>query len=313
MSAPPTVTERPPAPADRSYRRGMAVSGAAFAMLFLLGGGAVLTSLWLSQDVSTTHASPTFDGVKELRLSVNSATLTVNADAGTSNTTVDSRLRWSPRTVSQPTVSTHLDAGVLTVAAPGCRGGFGFHTCDVGLTLAVPKDVPVTIDTDSGSTTVTGPTGALRVKGDSGSLSVRDSTAPLTAEVDSGSVMIDRAAASARVKVDSGSLTVTSLAGDLTAELHSGSLNATDLTSKTVTVNADSGDTNLEFGAAPTSVKTVSDSGDTRIELPGDSGPYAVSAHVDSGSRSVDVPTDGSAARHIDTSNDSGDVTIDYR
>jgi hypothetical protein len=313
MSAPPTVTGRPPAPADRSYRRGMAVSGAAFAMLFVLGGGAVLTSLWLSQEVSTSSAHPGFDGVTSLRLDVNSATVTVDADAATTRTSVGSEVRWSPRTIDKPSVTTHLSGGVLTVASPGCRGGFGFHTCDVKLTLAVPKGVPVTVDSDSGSTTVTGPTGALQVKADSGGLTVRDATAPITANLNSGCVVIDNASSSARVKTDSGDVTITKLGGDLTADLNSGGLTATELSGKNVRVNSDSGDNVLQFAAAPTSVTTTTNSGSTHILVPAGSGPYAVTANVDSGGKNIGVPTDPSAPRRIETSNDSGDVTIGYR
>lgn len=313
MSAPPTVTGRPPAPADRSYRRGMAVSGAAFAMLFVLGGGAVLTSLWLSQDISTASAHPGFDGVTSLRLDVNSASVTVNADAATTRTSVGSEVRWSPRTIGRPSVTTHLSGGVLTVDSPGCNGGFGFHTCDVKLTLAVPKGVPVTVDSDSGSTSVTGPTGALQVKADSGGLVVRDAVAPITANLNSGSVVIENASSSARVKTDSGSVTVTKLGGDLTADLNSGTLNATGLSGRNARVNSDSGDNLLRFAAAPASVTTTTNSGSTHIEVPRGSGPYAVTASVDSGSRTIGVSTDPSAPRRIETSNDSGDVTISYR
>lgn len=311
MSA-PTVTRRQPAPGDRSYRRGMAVSGVAFAMIFVLGGGAVLSSLWLSQDVSTAQDSPGFDGVRQLRLTVDSATVKVTAGTAT-RTTVGDQLRWSPRTTGKPSVRSHLDGGTLTVDARGCGVSFGFNVCDVALNVAVPRGVPVNVQVDSGDTTVTGPTGALRVKGDSGGLTVRNATAPVDADLNSGDVVIDHSTSSAQLHTDSGGVTVSGLAGDLTADVNSGSVSATGLTGQHVKLSADSGEQLLDFDAAPASVVTKDDSGSTTIRLPHDAGAYAVSAHTDSGANTIGVRQDPSATRRIQSSNDSGDITVSYK
>lgn len=315
MSAPPTLTGRPPAPEDRAYRRGLAVSGAAFAALILLAGGGVLISLWLSSTTQTAHASPTYDGVTALKISIDSGTLEINADrsAGT-RTTVTSQLRWSPRTIGKPTVGAHRDGGVLTVDAPGCPGGsFGFHTCDVTLTVAVPPGVPVTIAGDSSDTTVNGSTGALRAVNESGALTVRDATAAVTATVDSGDLTVDGAAGPLNLRTSSGDMRLSGVSGDLTARVDSGDFTGTDLSCPHATVASSSGGQLLEFAAAPAAVHTTADSGNTRILVPGGSGPYAVTANVDSGDRTVQVDNDQTASRTIDASTSSGDLVINYR
>jgi hypothetical protein len=314
MSAPPTLTGRPPAPEDRAYRRGLALSGAAFAALILLTGGGVLISLWLSSATETAHASPAYDGVTALKVSIGSGTLEINADrsAGT-RTTVASQLRWSPRTTGKPTVSAHRDGGVLTVDSPGCAGGFGFHTCQVALTIAVPPGLPVTVVGDSTDTTVTGSTGTLRATTESGGLTVRDATAAVTATVDSGDLTVDGAAGPLNLRTSSGDVRLSGASGDLTARVDSGDFTGTELSCPHATVASSSGGQLLEFAAAPSAVHTTADSGNTRILVPGGSGPYAVTANVDSGDRTVQVDNDQTASRTIDASTSSGDLVINYR
>ena len=76
-----------------------------------------------------------------------------------------------------------------------------------------------------------------------------------------------------------------------------------------VTAAAGDGDVRLEFGQAPDQARAGSDTGDVRIELPGQER-YRVEASTGTGDTKVSVPVSDSSSRIIQASTGTGDVTV---
>lgn len=165
--------------------------------------------------------------------------------------------------------------GTLTVKARGC-GSIGFRTCQSSAVLTVPPTAELSVHADSGNVTATGLTG------------------PVDLDIDSGNADIE------------------DLGGALSATVDSGNINGVRLSSPRIKVEVDSGNVDLEFAAAPGRVDIDGDSSDLTVRVPEGSGAYSVVAQTDSGRRTVEVPTDATSARHINLTNDSGNVTIGY-
>jgi hypothetical protein len=164
--------------------------------------------------------------------------------------------------------------GKLELNAGGC--GFLSFGCKTTYVLTVPKDVKLTVESSSGSVTVTGMSGGVTAKASSGDIEAHD------------------------------------LGGPVTLEASSGDIEADGLTATSVTSRTSSGSQQLDFTVAPQSVDAKGSSGDIAIQIPSGDESYKVDTKTSSGDESANVKIDPSSSRTIQAKTSSGDVTIEY-
>jgi hypothetical protein len=163
--------------------------------------------------------------------------------------------------------------GKLSIRDTGC--GFLSFGCDTHYVVTVPKTLKVTVDDSSGDLTVSG---------------LDDAT----------------------LKSNSGSIEARNMGGLLSMESSSGDLEARDLTATAVTGKTSSGNVELAFHSAPSSVDAKSSSGDVTVSLPKGDETYKVDADTSSGDENTDeVKTDPNSLRTIKAVTSSGDVTVE--
>jgi hypothetical protein len=248
---------------------------AAFAAAGSLLAGAVLVMTALQGRVDQAREfSNSFDRAAVVVVDVDAADVQIGVST-TSQSSVRTRLRWN--TPRRPPYLAEQLGDTLTVRTRGC----GFHMfgayCEAQVIIAVPADVELRLNTDSGRVRVSGIRGTVRLD------------------------------------VDSADLDLSGLGGPLSVRLDSGRLSARNLASSSVEIDVDSGDVDLQFDSAPVAVRTRTDSGQITIGVPPGTGPYGVRTSTDSGQTRVDVPTGVSAQHQIDAATDSGDITIRYQ
>ena len=174
----------------------------------------------------------------------------------------------------RPTVAVTMTGTGVAVTAH-C-GPFLVGECHVDLTVGVPAGLAVSASTDSGDITASN-LDALTLHANSGNLQVNGGSGLLHLSTDSGQI--------------------TGVA-----------MGASD-----VNASADSGDISLDFARAPADVTIQDDSGDVTVTVPSGGPAYAVSAHSDSGSTSIEVPTDPTSTHAISISVHSGSAVVDPR
>ncbi|MEU8223988.1 DUF4097 family beta strand repeat-containing protein [Kribbella sp. NPDC048915] len=170
----------------------------------------------------------------------------------------------------------NYDAGEnrLELDSGGC--GFLSFNCETKYILTVPRDLQLTVESTSGDLTVTGIEGGANLKTNSGDIVAHD------------------------------------LGGSVELESSSGDQEADGLTATSVTTHSSSGDTSLDFSAAPQKVDAEASSGDVDIRIPSGTESYKVDTDTSSGDESANVKIDPSATRTISAKTSSGDVSIEY-
>jgi DUF4097 and DUF4098 domain-containing protein YvlB len=209
-------------------------------------------------------------------------------DGGTISVAIDSGdLTVVPSTDSSIHVSGAVEYSLvkptITVATSGssvaikasCQLSW-FARCSVRITVAVPAAAVVTASSSSGNVSAS----------------------------DLGNVTLQS---------NSGDVHATALSGVISLQTDSGDITASALTSSDATAHDDSGDVTLDFAAIPQRVTVRDSSGDVNVLVPSGGQAYNVSAHADSGSTSIGVPTDPSSANIISVSVASGDVRVEPR
>lgn len=165
--------------------------------------------------------------VTAIEVSAPGASVTVRRDTARRVTVADSE-SWL---LTRPFVGSVRHGKTLTVSA-GCPQLNPFEDCGVGLTIDVPASTQVQADVGSGSLSVNGLSGPLRVSATTGSI---------TLTYDSGPVL---------------------------AQATAGSISARGLTSPRVTAAVGGGSLLLHFASAPQSLALAVGSGSGRIALP---------------------------------------------
>ncbi|PWK68067.1 putative adhesin [Streptomyces sp. CG 926] len=134
---------------------------------------------------------------------------------------------------------------------------------------------------------------------------------PATATVDlassSGDITVT-GVAGAEVEADSGEVTAERIGGPLKVRSSSGDITATGLTGPSAEIRSTSGNTELDFAKAPSSVLVEASSGDVTVKAP--QGPYRTKVSTDSGDRDITLPDDPSAPSHISVKTSSGDIRV---
>ncbi|MFE5805425.1 DUF4097 family beta strand repeat-containing protein [Streptomyces sp. NPDC056491] len=132
-------------------------------------------------------------------------------------------------------------------------------------------------------------------------------TATVELESTSGDISVAGVAA-AVVTADSGTVRAERIGGPLKVRTSSGDITATGLSAPSADVHSDSGDAQLEFTGAPSSVLAETTSGNVTLTVP--PAPYRVAVSTSSGDRDVTVPDDASAPSRLSAKTTSGDVRI---
>ncbi|GAB3140247.1 DUF4097 family beta strand repeat-containing protein [Amycolatopsis sp. NPDC004378] len=158
--------------------------------------------------------------------------------------------------------------------------------CSVDFEVVVPAGVPVTGRVDSGGLDIAG-VASVDVQADSGHARVEDVPGLVKLRMDSGGTDL-RNVGEVQLHSDSGGIRGTGVRGPVDVTSSSGGVDFSLVQANNVTIKADSGSID--------------------VRVPG--GPYRVVGDSDSGHRSVDVPTDGSAPNTLDLTTDSGSVTV---
>ena len=174
----------------------------------------------------------------------------------------------------RPSVDVTMTAAGVAVTADCAR--FLVDQCNIDLTVAVPPGMAVAASTESGDITAS-------------------NLDDLTLQADSGNLQVNGGSGLLHLSTDSGQITGVAM-------------DASD-----VNASADSGDISLDFARAPADVSVQDDSGDVTVTVPSGGPAYAVTAHSDSGSTSIEVPTDPTSAHDISISVDSGNAVVDPR
>jgi putative adhesin len=155
-------------------------------------------------------------------------------------------------------------------------GPISFGRCEPDYVITVPRDLRVRIETSSGDVEVENATGPVDVKSSSGDVIVNGAN------------------------------------GDVVVETTSGDVTAEGLRSSTARVKASSGDLELRFATAPTTVTAETSSGDVDVTVPDGTETYRVDTDTSSGDTETGIRTDPASTRTIRAETSSGDVTVEY-
>jgi DUF4097 and DUF4098 domain-containing protein YvlB len=256
------VQGRPAGTMSTERRYGIAIS------LALILGGAYWALTGLTEDTKTSQSGYQVVGT-DFTVESHSAELEVRS-GDVRQITVDRRFE---RNLFGSDPEEKYKDGKLEIRDTGC--GFLSFNCDTEYVITVPKDLKVTIESNSGDLKVIGLTDAT-------------------------------------LKSSSGSIEAHQMSGRLAMETSSGGLEATDLTAATVTGKSSSGSVDLTFTEAPSSVDVKSSSGDVTVLLPSGEEAYKLDTDTSSGDESANVKIDPSATRTIKAETSSGDVTVEY-
>jgi hypothetical protein len=213
--------------------------------------------------------------IRSVKLEGDSGSVKLRTGTGASTVRQEINYHWR----GKPGDAFHVDGDQLVLADCG-------NNCSADFEVVVPAGIPVTGKLDSGSLDIAG-------------------VSSVDVQSDSGHVKVENVSGAVNLRHDSGSIDLRDV-GAVTLHSDSGSIEGRNVRGP-VDVTSSSG--HIDFALAqPNDVKVRSDSGSVELTVPG--GPYRVQGNSDSGHRSFEVPTDGSAAHTIDVTTDSGSVTV---
>ena len=187
----------------------------------------------------------------------------------------DIAIEWQERTwmFGDATLTHHVTGSTLHVVGE-CGGLNVFGGCATDVVVRVPAGVDVVAQSDAGAVTVAGIDGTTEAQSSAGRVHIEDQSGDLVAHSDAGPVTVDGLMANRA--------TVTSAAGGVT----------------------------IDVAAPVTELVADSAAGTVQITVPDDGQAYAVEASTDTGSTTIDVPTDPSSNRTIRATSDAGSVTV---
>lgn len=228
---------------------------------------------WLAaQTVTTTWTSR--HAITAVEIDVTGGDLTVQPAVDGDGISLRQTLTW---TVNKPRITETWQGGTLLITEDCAAPSFiVVNPCGASMVLAVPATVSVQSTLDSGS---------LQVRGMSGGVNARARSGDIDLEGDSGT---------------------------LWARADSGEIHGAGLASQQATAQALSGDVDLAFMTAPTSVSASVASGNVIVTVPHGT-TYRVSGQTSSGDRNIEQSLeDDSSPRSITISSLSGDALLSY-
>ncbi|WP_329053760.1 DUF4097 domain-containing protein [Amycolatopsis sp. NBC_01488] len=245
-------------------------------------GGIVLIGVGLATAFGWGWGSD-FENTKTLSEAIHSVKLegdsgSVKIRTGTGPSTVHEKVSYHWRSKPGETFF-HVDGDQLVLT--GCG-----NNCSADFEVVVPAGVPVTGRMDSGGLDVAG-------------------VASVDVQSDSGHARVEDVPGLVKLRLESGGIDLSDV-GEVQVQADSGTIKASDVRGP-VDVTSSSGSVDFTLKQA-NNVKIKADSGSVDVEVPG--GPYRVVGDSDSGHRTVEVPTDGSAPNTLDLTTESGSVTV---
>jgi len=114
------------------------------------------------------------------------------------------------------------------------------------------------------------------------------------------------------VTTSNGAIHVVDVSASAALRTSNGAILAAGLAAPDVEASTSNGRVQLEFAAAPNSVRATSSNGAIVVILPDESPDYAVNTSTSNGSVSTEVRTDPAAPASIDVETSNGDITVKY-
>ena len=174
---------------------------------------------------------------------------------------------------NRPTLTATTEGGVTEVRG-GCRAAL-FSRCSVTVTVALPRDLPATVDGENGRITAVGLSGRLNLG------------------------------------TTNGAIETTGSVGRTELRSTNGAIRVTDATAKTVSAATTNGAISLQFADAPEDVTATSTNGGITVRVPDDGVTYRVTAQTTNGSVERDsVPSDSTSRRSITALTTNGGITV---
>lgn len=228
---------------------------------------------WLAAQTVTTMWTSRH-AITAVEIDVTGGDLTVQPAVDGDGISLRQTLTW---TVNKPRITETWQGSTLLITEDCAAPSFTVvNPCGASMVLAVPATVFVQSTLDSGS---------LHVRGMSGGVNARARSGDIDLEGDSGT---------------------------LWARADSGEIHGAGLASQQATAQALSGDVDLAFTSAPTSVSASVASGNVIVTVPHGT-TYRVSGQTSSGDRNVEQSLeDDSSPRSITISSLSGDALLSY-
>ena len=180
--------------------------------------------------------------------------------------------RWLSGTAARPGHSSWTLTGGTLRLSIDCSGLV--FSCGSRFEVAVPPGVAVTVNSGSGTDTVSGLPGPVTVNGNQGEVHVSGVSGPL------------------RVSTGSGSIT------------------ATAIRSPAVQMTTNQGSADVSFAAAPQSVTVRCSAGNATVRVPTAGHRYHVLVSSGTGNASSKVPDDRQAGGVVRVSSGNGDATV---
>jgi hypothetical protein len=178
--------------------------------------------------------------------------------------------------------------------AIGYRCPMPFGDCELDATLNTRAGLPVTASTAGGNVQVTGATGQVTLSTEGGDVAADHTSGPLTLHTSGGNIQA--------TAITSRSLSATTDGGDI---------NATGIASSTVTAITAGGNVEIDFASVPQKVTVETLGGDVTLVLPRGDTSYNVSTTTSGGSVS-DSLSRGSSKNSITATSSGGNITLRY-
>jgi DUF4097 and DUF4098 domain-containing protein YvlB len=293
-----------------------------------------LTSFNAAAASETLHREHSFDATNGMTVTVDVSFHTVEIVARPGDTvdvTVDLDISGSDKKVQkaiallEPVFQQDSD-GVLIRSTKKGFSGFGSAKVKGRVVVMTPPDLHVTVDSSSGSTTLTGDFGSAHIMCDasSGRFHINGAAQTVFTDLSSGSVLIEltRPAKSVRADTSSGSVTLKGGAGSFHADTSSGSIKADGLLGN-ASMNTSSGSITAAWSAIPPDATVVAETSSGSVNLTFPTGTVLKgSVGTSSGGIRSDFPGEtsdrghqlelygGSGAVHLEVGTSSGGVSL---
>lgn len=233
------------------------------------------------------------------------ATVRIANDSGRVNISVGSKPgvhRTVHYTTDKPGQTSHYEGDTLVLEACDVRN------CSIDYDVVLTAGAKVMGEVGSGDIELAGMS-EVGVKAGSGDVTVRGATGPVTVDTRSGRTDLSGLTQSAVVSASSGDVQLADVKGDVTVQSQSGNVVGTGLGGKT-SVRSSSGDVTLTM-AVSQDVKVSARSGNATVNVPKGT-PYRVTVKTTSGDQHVDIASDPAAAISMDVDVTSGNVELGY-
>ncbi len=187
-------------------------------------------------------------GVDVLEIEAGAGSLTIQGEPGLSNIGVSATIEVPGRDEDKAKSIVESDL-VLTLEKSGqgaeLKSYFNYHGRGdsplVHIKVQVPEDLQLDIEDGSGSMSITGVSGDIKVDDSSGSIKMNSVGGNVVIDDSSGSIDVEKVGANLEIRDSSGSIKVQSVGGSVTVDDGSGSINVRDVEHDLIIIDDGSG------------------------------------------------------------------------